>query len=88
MIDQEAAYKRYLSSPQIAALNFIRKVDDLVREGSFSPNNFLVAEEILTRTNHILFGSQVIQKGINDETRSDNSGATRDWKDDNPPKDS
>ena len=36
---------------------------------------------------HILHGN-AIQKGINDEARSDNSRAAWDWEDDNPPKDS
>ena len=82
MTEEEAAYKRYLSSPQVAALNFIRKVDDLVRDGSFSPDNFVVVEEILNRTNHILFGSQVIQKGNKNEDSSNNFRASRHRKDD------
>jgi len=87
MDEEEKIHKRYSETSKSNVERFVKTIDKLMKEGSFNAEQFKMAEYILERTRYILHGN-AIQKGINDETRSDNSGATRDWEDDNTFKDS
>jgi|TARA_R110002110_G_scaffold2727_1_gene13051 hypothetical protein len=85
--EEEKIHKRYSETSKSNVEKFVKTIDTLMKEGSFTAEQFKMAEYILEKTRYILHGN-AIQKGINDEARSDNSGATRDWEDNNPPKDS
>ena len=80
-------FKRFSEINKQNVEKFVTTIDTLMKEGSFTAEQFKMAEYILEKTRYILHGN-AIQKGINDEARSDNSGAAWDWKDDNTSKDS
>ena len=85
--EEEKIHKRYSETSKSNVEKFVTTIDTLMKEGSFTAEQFKMAEYILEKTRYILHGN-AIQKGINDEARSDNSGATRDWEDNNTSKDS
>ena len=80
-------FKRFSEINKQNVEKFVTTIDTLMKEGSFTAEQFKMAEYVLEKTRYILHGN-AIQKGINDEARSDNSGATRDWENDNTSKDS
>tara|TARA_R110000744_G_scaffold340723_1_gene446006 strand:+ start:169 stop:456 length:288 start_codon:yes stop_codon:yes gene_type:complete len=83
----EKIHKRYSEISKLNVEKFIMTIDTLMKEGSFTAEQFKMAEYVLGKTRYILHGN-AIQKGIDDEAHSDNSGTTRNWEDNNTSKDS